>query len=43
MRRHFQEEGIPTLFIELDYNDDRILSSEPMRERVKDFFTTITA
>jgi len=43
MRRHFQEEGIPALFIELDYNDDRVLSSEPMRDQIEDFFTTIMA
>ena len=43
MRRYFQEVDIPALFIELDYNDDRVLSSEPMREQVEDFFTTIMA
>ena len=43
MRRYFQEQGIPALFIELDYNDDRVLSSDPMREQVEDFFTTIMA
>ena len=43
MRRFFQKEGIPTLFIEMDYNDDRVLSTEPMKEQVEDFFTTIMA
>jgi len=43
MRRHFQDQGIPALFIELDYNDDRILSSEHLREQIEDFFTTIMA
>jgi benzoyl-CoA reductase subunit B len=43
MRKYFQENKVPALFIELDYNDDRVLSSEPMREQVKDFFTTLMA
>ena len=43
MRKYFQEENIPSLFIELDYNDDRVLSSEPMREQIKEFFATIMA
>lgn len=43
MRRYLREEGIPTLFIELDYNDDRVLSAEPLREQIEDFFTTIMA
>ncbi len=43
MRRYFHDEGVPALFIELDYNDDRVLSSEPLREQVEDFFTTIMA
>ncbi|MFO7965619.1 MAG: 2-hydroxyacyl-CoA dehydratase family protein [Desulfobacterales bacterium] len=43
MRRYFQKEGIPVLFIELDYNDDRVLSAEPMREQIEDFFATINA
>ena len=43
MRRYFQDQGIPALFIELDYNDDRVLSSDPLREQIEDFFATITA
>jgi benzoyl-CoA reductase subunit B len=43
MRRYFQENDIPAHFIELDYNDDRVLSSEPMKEQIKEFFTTIMA
>jgi benzoyl-CoA reductase subunit B len=42
MRRHFQKEGIPTLFLELDYNDDRIVSTELLRSQIEDFFGTIT-
>jgi benzoyl-CoA reductase/2-hydroxyglutaryl-CoA dehydratase subunit BcrC/BadD/HgdB len=41
MRKYFRENGIPVLFIELDYNDDRVLSSEPMREQIRDFFSTL--
>jgi len=40
-RRYAREREIPTLFLELDYNSDRILSSEPLREQLEEFFTTI--
>jgi hypothetical protein len=40
-RRYAREKGIPALFIELDYNDDRVLSSESTREQLEEFFTTI--
>jgi benzoyl-CoA reductase subunit B len=43
MRRYFQKENIPSLFIELDYNDDRVLSAQHLREQIRDFFATITA
>ena len=42
MRRYFQEEGIPALFLELDYNDDRVASGEDLKNQLEDFFTTIT-
>jgi benzoyl-CoA reductase/2-hydroxyglutaryl-CoA dehydratase subunit BcrC/BadD/HgdB len=40
-RRYAREQDIPVLFLELDYNDDRILSSEPLREQLEEFFTTV--
>jgi benzoyl-CoA reductase subunit B len=40
-RRYAREKGIPALFIELDYNDDRVLSSESTRDQLEEFFTTI--
>ena len=42
LRRYFQEEGIPALFLELDYNDDRVVSIEHLKNQLEDFFTTIT-
>jgi benzoyl-CoA reductase/2-hydroxyglutaryl-CoA dehydratase subunit BcrC/BadD/HgdB len=40
-RRYARERDIPVLFLELDYNDERILSSEPLREQLEEFFTTV--
>ena len=42
LRRYFQEEGIPALLLELDYNDDRVVSVEHLKNQLEDFFTTIT-
>jgi hypothetical protein len=42
-RKFARERGIPVLFLEFDYNDDRVLSSEPLREQLEEFFTTIAA
>ena len=39
-RRRLRERDIPALFIDLDYNDDRVLSSEQMRNQIEDFFDT---
>ncbi len=41
IRRACREREIPVLFIEHDYNDDRILSRELLRGRIEDFFTTV--
>ena len=43
MRKHFIENDIPALFLEMDYNDERIISSDPLKEQVSDFFTTVMA
>jgi len=40
-RRYAREQDIPTLFIELDYNDDRVLSPELLRQQVEEFFNTV--
>jgi benzoyl-CoA reductase subunit B len=42
MRRYFQKEGIPALFLEFDYNDDRVASVEQLKDQLEEFFTTIT-
>jgi len=41
LRQYFRENDIPALFLDLDYNDDRVISSEPLREQVEEFFTTV--
>jgi len=41
MRRYFQKEGIPALFLELDYVDDRIVSAENLKNQIEEFFSTI--
>lgn len=41
IRKVCRERDIPVLFIELDYNDDRVLSKEGLRSQVEDFFTTV--
>jgi benzoyl-CoA reductase subunit B len=41
MRRYFQQEGIPALFLELDYNDDRVVSAENLKNQIEDFFTSL--
>jgi benzoyl-CoA reductase/2-hydroxyglutaryl-CoA dehydratase subunit BcrC/BadD/HgdB len=42
MRRYFHKEGIPALFLEFDYNDDRVASVEQLKDQLEEFFTTIT-
>jgi benzoyl-CoA reductase/2-hydroxyglutaryl-CoA dehydratase subunit BcrC/BadD/HgdB len=34
---------IPVLFLELDYNDSRVLSSEQARVQIEEFFETVMA
>jgi hypothetical protein len=41
LREACQERGIPLLFIEFDYNDDRVLSPGLMREQIEEFFATV--
>lgn len=43
LRAQCRERGIPLLFLEFDYNDDRVLSSGAMREQIEEFFTTVMA
>jgi benzoyl-CoA reductase/2-hydroxyglutaryl-CoA dehydratase subunit BcrC/BadD/HgdB len=38
-----RERDIPVLFIEFDYNDDRILTPELMRAQISEFFETVMA
>ena len=41
LRRYFQKEGIPALFLELDYNDDRVVSAENLKNQIEEFFTSL--
>jgi benzoyl-CoA reductase/2-hydroxyglutaryl-CoA dehydratase subunit BcrC/BadD/HgdB len=41
IRESCREKEIPLLFIEFDYNDDRVLAREQMRAQIEDFFTTV--
>ncbi len=41
IRKVCRDRDIPVLFIELDYNDDRVLSKERLRSQIEDFFTTV--
>jgi len=41
MREYLRKENIPALFLEFDYNDDRVLSAEAMQEQIEDFFETV--
>jgi len=43
LRAQCREREIPLLFLELDYNDDRVLSTGKMREQIEEFFTTTMA
>jgi len=43
LRGQCRERGIPLLFLEFDYNDDRVLSTGKMREQIEEFFTTTMA
>ena len=41
IREACRDREIPLLFIEFDYNDDRVLAREQMRAQIEDFFTTV--
>lgn len=41
LRKVCRERDIPVLFLEFDYNDDRVLSPEQMRTQIEDFFVTV--
>jgi len=43
IREACREREIPLLFIEFDYNDDRVLAREQMRSQIEDFFNTVMA
>ena len=38
-----RERDIPVLFLEFDYNDDRVLSPDLMRTQIEEFFETVMA
>ncbi|RJP68008.1 MAG: 2-hydroxyacyl-CoA dehydratase [Candidatus Abyssobacteria bacterium SURF_17] len=41
IRKVCRKRDIPVLFIEFDYNDDRVLPPELMRTQIEEFFTTV--
>jgi benzoyl-CoA reductase/2-hydroxyglutaryl-CoA dehydratase subunit BcrC/BadD/HgdB len=41
IREECRKREIPLLFIEFDYNDDRVLAPEQMRAQIEEFFTTV--
>ena len=41
LRETLREKEIPALFIDMDYNDSRILSSEAMKQQIEEFFDTV--
>ncbi len=41
LREECRKRGIPLLFLEFDYNDDRVLSPERMRVQIEEFITTV--
>jgi benzoyl-CoA reductase/2-hydroxyglutaryl-CoA dehydratase subunit BcrC/BadD/HgdB len=41
IRKICRKRDIPVLFIEFDYNDDRVLPPELMRTQIEEFFTTV--
>jgi benzoyl-CoA reductase/2-hydroxyglutaryl-CoA dehydratase subunit BcrC/BadD/HgdB len=43
IREECRRREIPLLFIEFDYNDDRVLAPEQMRIQIEEFFTTVMA
>ncbi len=43
IREVCRKRDIPVLFLEFDYNDDRVLPPELMRTQLEEFFTTVMA
>ncbi len=43
MRRYFLDCGIPALFLEMDYNDERVVPNDFLKEQISDFFSTLAA
>ena len=43
IREECRRREIPLLFLEFDYNDDRVLAPEQMRIQIEEFFTTVMA
>lgn len=41
LRRYFQKESIPALFLEFDYHDDRVVSGDNLKNQIEEFFSTI--
>jgi benzoyl-CoA reductase subunit B len=41
LREECRQREIPLLFIEFDYNDDRVLAPAQMRSQIDEFFTTV--
>ena len=41
LREQCRKRDIPFLFIEFDYNDDRVLAPEQMRIQIEEFFSTV--
>lgn len=41
LRKYLRKRDIPALFIELDYNDERVTSGEVIQEQIGEFFTTV--
>jgi len=41
LRKVCRERDIPVLFLEFDYNDDRVLTREAMRNEIEMFFATV--
>ena len=41
IREECRKRGIPLLFLEFDYNDDRVLAPAQMRAQIEEFFATV--
>jgi benzoyl-CoA reductase/2-hydroxyglutaryl-CoA dehydratase subunit BcrC/BadD/HgdB len=41
IREECRRRGIPLLFLEFDYNDDRVLAPAQMRAQIEEFFSTV--